>query len=151
MRVVAEQGFKLKLKKSKPVRNYLLFLFLAFLAGPALSQTVIDDLHISRDGEVVNIRVSLKNPGSQNQQGPIQIELFGRPIGGSDWKPIYAWNDIGWLAKGHRVTRDFFSTEGDVASELALGEFEVRAVLSGPNLSEVAEKEAEHEHDHDHH
>lgn len=126
------------------------FLIALLLAGPAFGQAVIDDLHISRDGEVVNIRVSLRNPGPDSQRGPLRIELFGRPLGAPDWQPLYSWNDITGLANGHRVSRDFFSTDGDAASSMALGEFEVRAVLSGPNLSRTVQKVAEHDPDHHH-
>ena len=132
------------------MRFLLLFLTLFLAALPAQADAIIDDLHISRDGEVVNIRVSLRNPGPANQAGPLRIELFGRPHDGDEWQPLYSWNDITGLAAGNRVSRDFFSVEGDTASTLALGEFEVKAVLSGPNVSESVQKFAEHDPDHHH-
>lgn len=130
------------------MRIFLLTLFTALLAGPSLAQATIDDLHISRDGEVVNIRASLRNPGPDSQPGPLQVELFARQLGQTDWLPVHTWSDLRGLAVGHRVSRDFFSTDGDTVSGLALGEFEVRAVLTGPNVSQTVEKTAEHEHDH---
>jgi hypothetical protein len=132
--------------------RYLLLLVLFFAgSGPSFGQTAIDDLHISRDGEVVNIRVSVRNTGAVAQSGPLRIELFARPLGAPDWQPLFLWTDLGGLAAGHRVSRDFFSTDGDLASGLAAqGMFEVRADLSGPNLSQTVNKVAEHDPDHHH-
>ena len=133
------------------MRPLLLVLLLLCLDLPALSQTKIDDLLISRDGEVINIRVSARNSSTTNQKGPVRIDLSVRPVGGQEWQPIHSWSNISGLGAGQRVSRDFFSEEGDAASALAAqGLFEVRATLSGPNLSDTVEKTADHDHDHDH-
>jgi hypothetical protein len=132
------------------MRSFVLLLCLLGLASPALGQAQIDDLHISRDGEVVNIRVSLRNPGPRSQPGPLIIELFARPLGGENWQSLHTWSDISRLAAGYRVSRDFFSKDGDTATSLAEDEFEVRAVLSGPGLSQTVDKVAEHDPEHHH-
>jgi hypothetical protein len=128
----------------------MLLTFFSLLA-PAIAQVQIDDLHISRDGEVVNIRVSLRNPGPQSQSGPLRVELLARPLGASDWQPIWVWSDLKGLPVGYRLSRDFFSEDGDTVSNLAQGEFEVRAILSGPReLQQTMDKVAEHDPDHAH-
>lgn len=133
------------------MRTFVLLVCLLGLTLPASAQAQIEDLLIHRDGEVVNLRVTARNPGPASEPGPLTIELWGRPLGSPDWAPLHAWSNLGGLAAGHRVSRDFFSKEGDTTSELAEGEFEVRAVLSGPRgLLQTVEKVAEHDPNHQH-
>ena len=130
--------------------RHLLILFFLCLCLPSAAQTVIDDLTISPDGEVVNIRVVLRNSGTVSQAGPILVNLFARQNSSQEWQPIYSWNDIPGLAAGYRISRDYFSDDQDLVYQWAGHHdlFEVRATVTGPGLSESVEKTAEHDHDH---
>jgi hypothetical protein len=131
------------------MRHYLL-LFLLCLCLPCAAQTVIDDLQISPDGEVINIRVVLKNTGTVSQSGPLLVELFARKNASEEWQAIYSWNDIPGLAAGYRISRDYFSEDQDLVYQWAGHHdlFQVRATVTGPDLSLSMEKTAEHDHDH---
>lgn len=132
------------------MRRALSSLLLLLLSSGVLAEPVIEDLQISRDGEVVNIRATVRNTGTRTEAGPFELAIFARAEGASDWVPVQTWNDLPRLAAGHRVSRDFFSEDGDPVWALAAngGAFQVRATLTGDGLSEAVEKDAEHEHNH---
>ncbi len=133
------------------MRHLLLLLILLVFTLPSTAQAIIDDLHISRDGDIVNIRVSVRNTGNATQAGPMLIEVFARQTSSDDWQPVISWSNIPKLASGHRVSRDYFSQDEDqVTAMAARGLFEVRAILSGQGLSEVTEKVADYDPDHHH-
>ena len=132
------------------MRKLLLLLLLA-LTLPATAQSLFEDLHISREGDIVNIRVTLKNNTGHTQSGPLKIELYARPMGSEQWSKVQTWTNLTKLAKGNRVSRDFFSKEGDLVSNMARQDyFEVRAVLTGPGLSEETQRMSEPAPEHEH-
>lgn len=129
----------------------LLLLLLLVLTLPATAQSLFEDLRISREGDIVNIRVTLKNSTGRTQAGPLKIELYARPMGAEQWSKVQTWTNLPKLAKGNRVSRDFFSKDGDLVSNLAMQDhFEVRAVLTGPGLSEETQRMAEPAPEHEH-
>lgn len=129
----------------------LLLLLLLILTLPATAQSLFEDLRISREGDIVNIRVTLKNSTGHTQAGPLKVELYARPMGSEQWSKVHTWTNLPKLAKGNRVSRDFFSNDGDLVSNLAMQDhFEVRAVLTGPGLSEETQRMAEPAPEHEH-
>jgi hypothetical protein len=118
---------------------FLILLFLLALATPpAGAAVVIESLLVRRQEDNVNIRVTVRNPGSATQRGPIVIQLYVRANSSQPWQKIKTWNNIGRLPAGHRVSRDFFEENNALLAALAAsGTFEVRAVLTAPGIQDV--------------
>ncbi|MGE0488694.1 MAG: hypothetical protein AB7S38_05735 [Vulcanimicrobiota bacterium] len=123
------------------MRNLIVALLLVFAHLPATAEVVVEDLLVRRKDDNVNIRVTVKNPGSSTQRGPVVVELYARPNENEGWQKIKSWNNITKLQRGFRVSRDFFDENNVYLAQLAAtGSFEVKAVVSAPGLATSAEK-----------
>ena len=123
------------------MRKLIVALLLVFAHLPALADAQIEDLLVRRKDNNVNIRVTVRNPGTSTQQGPVVIDLFARANENEGWQKIKTWNNISKLQRGFRVSRDFFDENNVYLAQLATaGSFEVRAVVTAPGLAHSAEK-----------
>jgi hypothetical protein len=108
-----------------------LLLFLLALVSPALADVGIDSLLVRRKNGAVNVRVNLFNFGPGGAKGPFHLEILGRADANDSWQSMKVWTNIGKLAAGHKVSRDFFDPNSTVLARLStLPFFEVKAVLS---------------------
>jgi hypothetical protein len=78
------------------------------VSGWASADIRIDEVLVRRKEGRMNLRVNIINPASVTQKGPIKITLYARPDSESNWEQVKVWTNIGKLAAGHRVARDFF-------------------------------------------
>lgn len=123
------------------MRKWIVALLLVFSQLPAAADVVVEDLLVRRKDDNVNIRVTVRNPGSSTQAGPVVVELYARPNENEGWQKIKSWNNITKLQRGFRVSRDFFDENNVYLAQLAAaGSFEVKAVVSAPGLTTAAEK-----------
>lgn len=111
------------------MKIYLLGCLLIFTTLNASAEAQIQDLEISREGEQVNIRVKLYNPGPTGDRGPILVDLWGRANSQEEWKLLKSWEKGFKLPKGYKVSRDYFSSPGTDSHTFLQGNFEVSASL----------------------
>ncbi len=105
----------------------------ALLLAPCSAEVAIEELKVRMQGQDVNIRVSIRNPGRQTQAGPIMIDLYVRDDAGSPWQLIKTWNDLPKLQAGYRVSRDFFEENNALLRALAADkQFDAKAVIRLP-------------------
>ncbi|MEW6279169.1 MAG: hypothetical protein AB1758_11130 [Candidatus Eremiobacterota bacterium] len=104
-----------------------------FLSPGARADVRIEQMHVAlRDGQV-NVRVTVFNPGSTRQPGPVLIDLYIRRDESEQWTRVRTWDDIRMIQPGYRVSRDFFGENNAYLAELAAeGHFEARAVVRVP-------------------
>ena len=108
---------------------------------PASADAVIEELQIRRVNDNVNVRVNVRNPGDQRQDGPVVIDLFARANSSDEWTPIRSWTDVKTLAAGARVSRDFFEENSPLLTTLAAnGKFQVKAAVHAPGITRTVEK-----------
>jgi hypothetical protein len=116
------------------MKRFTTLLFLALMlsqTAPAFADVVLDELLVRRKNGAVNIRVKLYNPESYGAKGPFHLEIAGRSDPSSPWESLKTWNNIGKLAPGHRVARDYFDPNSEILQRLSgLPSFEIRAVLN---------------------
>ena len=111
------------------MKTYLVgcLLFLTTLGASAEAQ--IKDVEISREGDQVNIRVKLHNPGPKGDRGPIVVDLWGRANSQDEWLLLKSWSDGFKLPRGYKLSRDFFSSPGTDGNSFLQGNFQVSAAL----------------------
>lgn len=124
------------------MKKYLIVsALLLSLTLPSFADTAVQSLLVRRQGDNVNIRVTVTNPGAATQEGPIRVTLFARQDNSKEWAEITSWDNIAKIPKGHRVSRDYFDENNTVLKELAgHGNFEVRAVVQAPGDVPPAEE-----------
>lgn len=112
-------------------------LCLCFTA-PAFADLNIQEVLIRKQSPNVNIRVTVMNPGTTVQQGPIMVTLSVRKDKMSHWHKVKTWNDISMVKPGDKVARDFFDENSAELTKLAERPgFEARAVVTGPGVHDV--------------
>ncbi len=123
------------------MKRLLALTVLMLLQLPSLADTAVENVLIRRQGENVNIRVTVTNPGAATQAGPIVVTLFARQNEGQEWVKLTSWNNIAKIPKGHRVSRDYFDENNTTLKEFAAaGHFEVRTVVNAPGGAAAVEK-----------
>lgn len=123
------------------MRKFIAPLVILLLQLPSFADTAVENLLVRRQGDNVNIRVTVSNPGAQTQTGPVVVTLFARQGEDSEWVEITSWNNIAKIPKGHRVSRDYFDANNMTLKEYAAsGDFEVRAVVKAPGGAAEVEK-----------
>lgn len=106
------------------------------IAAPAMAKVTIADVFVNWQGRrsaEINIRVTVKNPGSYTQQGPVIVSLFVRGNSGESWRKIQEWDDIAKIQPGYRIARDYFTLPGAVPGALETGRFQVMATVHTPD------------------
>ena len=81
----------------------------------------------------VNVRITLHNPTEETLAAPLVMELYGRVRGDSEWRLLKSWNGIPKIAKGYRLSRDFFSG----MQPMFQGDFELLCKAYRRDTSEV--------------
>lgn len=121
-------------ERTQPVRSSFFGLVLGLLLFlPARADIEIEQLLVRMKGEDVNIRVTIRNPGTHRQAGPVVIDLYVRDDASAPWEKIRTWNDIAFVQPGYRVSRDFFEENNAKLRALAADhEFEAKAVVRVP-------------------
>ena len=108
---------------------------------PTCADTAVESLLVRRQGENVNIRVTVTNPGTTTQAGPVLVTLYARQDEANEWVKITSWDNIAKIPKGHRVSRDYFDENNTTLKQYAeSGNFEVRAVVNAPGGAATVEK-----------
>lgn len=122
------------------MRLLLSTLLILGLCGTAGSQIKVAHLQVNRNGQKVNIRVTVRNP-DKRWRGPLRVELYARRVKFGPWLPLKTWTKVPALGPGHRVCRDFFDDNSVILRSLAVtGSFQVRAVITAPGLKCIEEK-----------
>lgn len=117
----------------------LITLLLMTLAAPVRADVGINDLLVRRKDGAVNIRVNLRNFGQVGAKGPFHLEIFGRADANESWQSLKVWTNIGKLAPGYKVSRDFFGPNSALLQQLStLPTFEIQAILSGSGKTPVS-------------
>ena len=118
-------------------------LSLAFLAlgASVFADVSVEEVLARREGADINIRVTVNNPASTTQKGPVKVVLSVRQTSSDSWQEIKTWTNIAKLAAGDRVSRDFFQANHTLLRQLAeQGTFEIRAVAQAPGAPKTGEK-----------
>lgn len=112
---------------------YKAFIASLLLTSFAGADVRIDEVLVRRKEGRMNLRVSISNPASVTQKGPIHITLYARPDNSAPWEQVKVWTNIQKLAPGNRVARDFFDQNNARLKEIAdAPAFEARAVVKAP-------------------
>jgi len=117
------------------------FLVCAFCSLAASAEVNIEELLIRRGPVSLNIRLTVNNPSQVRQLGPVVAKLYARANSSAEWVPLRTWNNIETLQPGYRTSRDFFEENSSFLKQLADGgQFEVRAVVTGPEATKAVER-----------
>lgn len=123
------------------MKKFIAPLVILLLQLPSFADTAVENLLVRRQGDNVNIRVTVSNPGAETQAGPVVVTLFARQGEGSEWVELTSWDNIAKIPKGHRVSRDYFDANNVTLKDYATsGDFEVRAVVKAPGGAAEVEK-----------
>lgn len=123
------------------MKRILLLTLLSLLQLPSIADTAVESLLVRRQGDNVNIRVTVNNPGRTTQAGPVVVTLFARQDETQEWIQITSWNNIAKIPKGNRVSRDYFDENNVTLKNLAAGgAFEVLAAVKAPGVTTAVEK-----------
>ncbi|MFA5506785.1 MAG: hypothetical protein WC314_05640 [Vulcanimicrobiota bacterium] len=117
-------------------------LILSTLCSLAVTAEVnIEELLVRRGSASLNIRLTINNPSKVRQLGPVVAQLYARANSSEQWVLLRTWDNISTLGPGHRTSRDFFEENSFFLEKLAdEDQFEVRAVVTGPEATKAAEK-----------
>ncbi len=119
----------------------IILLTLLLLQLPSTAETAVESLLVRRQGDNVNIRVTVNNPGVTTQTGPVVVTLYARQDDTQEWTKITSWNNIAKIPKGYRVSRDYFDENNMTLKNLAAaGPFEVLAAVNAPGATTTVEK-----------
>lgn len=118
------------------MKALLTSLLILVLTASSWAELEIEDLVVHRQGDNVNLRVNLRNTTRRGQLGPIVVRLYARQDAQDTWTEVKVWRNIGKVAPGYRVARDFFEAGHPFLSGLAGGgSFQVRATVEAPGVS----------------
>lgn len=114
---------------------------MALLGSQAFADVSVEEVLARREGADINIRVTVNNPASTTQKGPVKVVLSVRQTESEPWQEIKTWTNITKLAAGNRVSRDFFQANHALLRKLAeQGSFQIRAVAEAPGAPKTGEK-----------
>jgi hypothetical protein len=123
------------------MRKSFITLTFLLLGCSAFADVSVEEVLARREGADMNIRVTVNNPASTTQKGPVKIVLSVRQTSSDSWQEIKTWTNIAKLAPGNRVSRDFFQANHTLLRQLAeQGSFEIRALAQAPGAPKVGEK-----------
>jgi hypothetical protein len=123
------------------IRFAIVLLFSALCSLAASAEVNIEELLVRRGPASLNIRLTVNNPSQVRQLGPVVAKLYARANPSDEWVHLRTWDNISTLKPGYRTSRDFFEENSSFLRQLADGgQFEVRAVVTGPDATKSAEK-----------
>ena len=123
------------------MRKQILTLAWLALCSNAFADVNVEEVLARREGADINIRVTVNNPATTTQKGPVKVVLSVRQTSSDAWQEIKTWTNISKLAAGNRASRDFFQANHPLLRKLAeQGSFEIRAVAEAPGAPKAGEK-----------